>query len=104
MTITSEGYVGIDVSKDKLDVAIPGQKTVSQADNTKRGIARLVKQMQKLNPKLIVVEATGGIKRFRVFDASQCTKPCIVNAHKMNDLVSDRPMGVAHTLRELLMG
>lgn len=61
MTITLQAEcVGIDVSKDKLDVAILGQKTITQATNTKRGIAGLIRQMQKLNPKLIVVEATGG--------------------------------------------
>jgi transposase len=60
MTIISEGYVGIDVSKDKLDVAVLGQKTVTQTANTKKGIAKLVREMRELNPKLIVVEATGG--------------------------------------------
>lgn len=58
--IMLEDYIGIDVSKDKLDVAVLGEEKVIQADNTKRGIATIVKQMQKLNAKMIVVEATGG--------------------------------------------
>jgi len=60
MTITSEEYVGIDVAKDKLDVAVLGQKATSEAFNSKRGITALVKKMCQLNPRLIVVEATGG--------------------------------------------
>ena len=60
MTITSEEYVGIDVAKDKLDVAVLGQKATSETLNTKRGITALVKKMCQLKPKLIVVEATGG--------------------------------------------
>lgn len=60
MTIVSEKYVGIDVSKDKLDVAIWGEKRCLQIANSKRGIVKLVKQMVGLAPKLIVVEATGG--------------------------------------------
>jgi len=60
MTITSEEYVGIDVAKDKLDMAVLGQKATSEVFNTKRGITALVKKMCQLNPKLIVVEATGG--------------------------------------------
>jgi transposase len=60
MTITAENYVGIDVAKDKLDVAVLGQKATSEAFNTKRGITALVKKMYQLKPKLIVVEATGG--------------------------------------------
>jgi transposase len=60
MTITLEVYVGIDVSKDKLDVAVWGEKGCREFSNSKRGIAGLVKQMLELGPKLIVVEATGG--------------------------------------------
>lgn len=60
MTITVEIYVGIDVSKDQLDVAIRGEKKCLEFSNSKRGIAKLVKQMLALEPQLLVVEATGG--------------------------------------------
>jgi transposase len=53
-------FVGIDVSKDKFDVAIYGEKGGTQATHNKKGIAKLVKQMCVCNPQLIVVEATGG--------------------------------------------
>jgi transposase len=58
--MTIEVYVGIDVSKDKLDVAMWGEKGCPELSNSKRGITKLVKQMLVLGPKLIVVEATGG--------------------------------------------
>jgi transposase len=54
-----EHFVGIDVSKDKFDVAIYGEKGCTQAANNKKGIAKLVKQMMNWS-QLIVVEATGG--------------------------------------------
>jgi transposase len=60
MTMISEQYVGIDVSKDKLDVAIWGQKSCWEVPTLKKGIARLVKQMLARAPRLIVMEATGG--------------------------------------------
>ncbi len=60
MTITLEVYVGIDVSKDRLDVAIWEEKNCLEVANSKRGITKLVKQMLAQRPKLIVVEATGG--------------------------------------------
>ena len=60
MTMTLEVYVGIDVSKDKLDVATWGEKGCPELSNSKRGIAKLVKQMLVLGPKLMVVEASGG--------------------------------------------
>jgi len=61
---TSSGiYVGIDVSKDKLDVAVLGKNLDYQVSNLEKGIAELVDQMQVLEPALIVVEATGGYQR-----------------------------------------
>ena len=60
MTITFELYVGIDVSKDKLDVVVWGEKRCSEYANSKKGIAKLGKQMLVMGAKLIVVEATGG--------------------------------------------
>jgi transposase len=60
MTISSENYVGIDVSKDKLDVAMWGEKKCLEVVNSKKGVTKLVKQMLALAPTLIVVEATGG--------------------------------------------
>lgn len=64
--MATSSYVGIDVSKDRLDVAVLGEKQTWQVHNTPNGIARLVKQMAELRPELIVVEATGGYQRWVV--------------------------------------
>jgi transposase len=61
--MATSSYVGIDVSKDRLDVAVLGEERGWQVDNTKAGIAKLVQQMQAVCPELIVVEATGGYQR-----------------------------------------
>ena len=66
MTITSQIYVGIDVSKDRLDGAVLGKKQPWQVDNAPAGIQELVEQMTDLQPELIVVEATGGYQRAEV--------------------------------------
>src|SRR5215216_129716 len=63
MTTSSGTYVGIDVSKDRLDVAVLGEKQACQVENTKEGIQELVQQMQNVCPELIVAEATGGYQR-----------------------------------------
>lgn len=60
--MATSSYVGIDVSKDQLDVAELGGH-VWQVDNTQAGIAKLVQQMQEVCPDLIVVEASGGYQR-----------------------------------------
>src|SRR5215211_6478563 len=61
--MATSSYVGIDVSKDRLDVAVLGEKQERQVCNTQAGIAKLVQWMLELQPELIVVEATGGYQR-----------------------------------------
>jgi transposase len=61
--MATSSYVGIDVSKDRLDVGVLGEKQEKQVSNTNDGIAQLVNQMVDLQPELIVVEATGGYQR-----------------------------------------
>ncbi len=63
MATSSETYVGIDVAKDRLDIAVLGERGEKQVDNNQAGIACLVQQMLELQPELIVVEATGGYQR-----------------------------------------
>jgi transposase len=63
MATSSETYVGIDVSKDRLDVAVLGEEQGWQVENTQAGMAKLVQQLQEICPELIVVEATGGYQR-----------------------------------------
>jgi transposase len=64
--LATSSYVGIDVSKDRRDVAVLGYERMWQVNNTSQGIAQLVEWMQDLQPELIVVEATGGYQRSAV--------------------------------------
>ena len=75
MTIVSQIYVGIDVSKDRLDVVVLGKKPSVQFVNTKKGIAKLVQHMKHLKPKLIVVEATGGYEEVLVLALFEAGPP-----------------------------
>ena len=56
-------FAGIDVSKHKLDLAQTGIQQVQNFTNDPVGIAQLVKLLLQAPPKLIVVEATGGLER-----------------------------------------
>ncbi len=59
----AEVFVGIDVSKARLDVAVlPSGKTWSTT-NDDEGISALVAKLQELTPALILLEATGGLER-----------------------------------------
>jgi len=56
-------FVGIDVCKAQLDVAIrPTAQSLSVA-NDPVGIKALVKHFKKLRPALVVLESTGGLER-----------------------------------------
>lgn len=59
---SQERYVGIDVSKTHLDIAIrPGNEYWSVA-NDEHGIDELVSRLKSLGPRLVVLEATGGLE------------------------------------------
>ena len=55
-------YVGVDVSKKQLDVAVwPGDENWS-VPNDQGGIGELVAKLRPLEPALVVLEATGGLE------------------------------------------
>jgi transposase len=53
-------YVGIDVSKATLDVALGSDGEVIQVDNDQSGVAELLDRLLGAKPAGIVLEATGG--------------------------------------------
>ena len=57
-----ELYVGIDVSKEKLDFAVRPSTVQGTLGNTDEGIATLVGRLKELGPTLVVLEATGGLE------------------------------------------
>ena len=56
-------FVGIDVSKAQLDVAIRPSAQSLSVTNDRAGIKSLIKHLKKLRPQLVVLEATGGLER-----------------------------------------
>ena len=54
--------VGIDVSKDRLDVAVRPTGESFVFKRTGLGIEDLVAQLEALSPKMVAVEATGGFE------------------------------------------
>ena len=55
-------YVGIDVSKHHLDLAM-GEMEVVRVANSAEGIARLIEQVSQLRRPQVVCEATGSHTR-----------------------------------------
>jgi len=56
-------FIGIDVSKARLDIAVRPSGESESVTNDKVAIEALVQRWEKLQPALIVLEATGGIER-----------------------------------------
>jgi transposase len=56
-------FVGIDVSKDALDVAVRPSGEAWRAANDEGGLAELAGRLAALGPALVLLEATGGYER-----------------------------------------
>jgi transposase len=55
-------YVGIDVSKDRLDVHVRPSAEAFAVTRVGTGLNELVERLRSLSPSLVVVEATGGFE------------------------------------------
>lgn len=55
-------FVGIDVSKASLDIAVRPSGPAWQVDNSEEGIRQLAERLRQLSPTAIVLEATEGTK------------------------------------------
>lgn len=79
-------FVGIDVSKDHLDVAARPLDETWRVANTDLGIATLVKRLAKLQPALVVLEATGRLESAAVSALAVAGIPlAIVNPRQVRD-------------------
>ena len=55
-------YAGIDVAKDRVDVALRPSGEVWDAAYDESGVSALVSRLQSLRPSAVVLEATGGLE------------------------------------------
>src|SRR4030042_4436361 len=81
-----EIYIGIDVSKDTLDVAVHGDKQHWSFANDEAGITKIVSKLRQLNPELVVLEATGGFEVALAADLGVAKIPtAVVNPRPLRD-------------------
>jgi transposase len=71
-------FVGIDVSKDRLDVHVLPQDEAFFVERNGRGLATLVERLRPLLPSLIVVEATGGFESTTAAAVASAGLPLVV--------------------------
>ena len=93
MTEKSE-YVGIDVSKATLEAACFQNKELKQFKNNPKGIGELIEWMQRIQPELVVLEATGGLEL-----------PCVTELNRAHVRISvvnpGRVRGFARSIGQL---
>ena len=71
-------YVGIDVAKDMLDVALRPAGERWRVEHDAAGLEQLVARLQALAPALIVLEATGGLELELVAALAAAALPVVV--------------------------
>jgi transposase len=71
-------FVGIDVSKDRLDVHVHGRDAWFDVPRDTEGIAALVERLRVLAPRIIGVEATGGFENVVVASLAVAGLPVVV--------------------------
>ena len=55
-------YAGIDVAKDRLDVALRPSGSAWSVAYDEAGVSALVSELQSLHPSVVVLESTGGLE------------------------------------------
>ena len=82
-----EHFVGIDVAKHRLDVAVLPSRESFTLDYTDEGLAALVSRLRALGPALVVVEATGGYERRVAGELADAGLPAaVVNPSRVRHL------------------
>jgi len=84
--MNSEAYIGVDVSKDLLDVKVLPSEQTQQFSNDDPGVKKLITFVKKINPQLIVFESTGGLEMPAVSSLIETHLPVVVvNPRQVRD-------------------
>ncbi len=75
---TTKPYIGIDVAKDSLVVFADSSNEYLNCPNAKKDLTSLARRLKKLDPELIVLEASGGYEKAAAAAFSQAGLPVAV--------------------------
>lgn len=86
-------FVGIDISKSRLDIALVPANGSFSVPNTEAGVQKLVARLQKVRPHIILLEATGGYEYLVVAALREAGLPaCFINPRQVRDFA--RSLGI----------
>ncbi len=79
-------YVGIDVAKAQLDVAVRPTDDKWEVSHDETGVRHLVSQMKALEPVMVLLEASGGLELLLVAAlAAEALPVVVVNPRQVRD-------------------
>ena len=79
-------FVGVDVSKAMLDIAVAPTGEAWSVSNSTEGMQQLVSKLGEITPRLIVLEATGGLERRAIAALAGASLPVVaVNPRQVRD-------------------
>ena len=79
-------FVGIDVAKAELEIAVDPVGEGWSVTNDTSGIGKLVRRLTKVEPALVVLEATGGYQRDATLALAAAGLPVVVvNPRQVRD-------------------
>lgn len=79
-------FVGVDVAKDALDIAVRPSDERWSVTNDEAGVAALVTRLRPLGPALVVCEATGGFEHAVIAALAAAGLPIVVaNPRQVRD-------------------
>ncbi len=82
----SSCFIGIDVSKDKLDIAALPSGEYWTLDYHQKNLAKLVLRLKELSPIAVVLEATGGYENLAMAVLGAAGLPIIrINPRQVRD-------------------
>lgn len=70
--------IGIDVSKDRLDIAVRPSGEAFAVDRNAAGLDRLIERLRTLSPHLVALEATGGFETVAAAAVAAAGLPVVV--------------------------
>lgn len=84
--IMNKKFIGIDVSKNSFDLCVFGTNKVESWQYTSQMLKKCVRQLKKLEPELIVMEATGGYEMELTIALQQAQLAvAVVNPRRVRD-------------------
>lgn len=86
MTEQQKPFVGIDVSKARLDIAVRPSRAFRQCSNAPESFSELVARLRTIDPALIVLEASGGLETAVTAALAEAHLPVVVvNPRQVRD-------------------